>query len=62
MEKNTKTECKQQQMNTAVFEMSNETTLQERKKTKVPIELNNITVYSQPREKITLQSDPELLL
>lgn len=33
MEKNTKTECKQQQMNTAVFEMSNEATLQERKKT-----------------------------
>ena len=28
---------------------------------KVPIELNNITVCSQPSEKITLQSDLELL-
>lgn len=39
MEKNTKTEWKQQQMNTAVFEMSNKTILQERKKTKVLLNL-----------------------
>lgn len=31
MEKNTKTECKQQQMNTAVFEMSNGYTAREGK-------------------------------